>query len=291
MFRKDDGEPDWTVPPFDRYKAIQPLATDRSGRGSVEHARHRLHVARDRDTGAQVLIKITAKPGIVYERNLENEIASLTTINRKLPDSDDFPHVREHGRLSDGRKYLVTSLFPEFPLATRIAAEPMPQRLVAHLRTALEVARALADLHRLPIFHVDLNPMNILHRVEQGRPHIRLVDFESSYEVARHSTGVFYDPPTTPGYSAPEVGHRPPDARADVFSLGAVLYTMVAGFGWTWEGEVGACVAADRDLDPELHAILAGAVAADPERRTRSIDELRTSLASYLERIWPGRSW
>jgi len=56
--------------------------------------------------------------------------------------------------------------------------------MVAHLRAAIEVARALTDLHRLPIFHVDLNPMNILYRVDKGRPVIRIVDFESSYEQA-----------------------------------------------------------------------------------------------------------
>jgi len=41
--------------------------------------------------------------------------------------------------------------------------------------------------------------MNILYRAEKGQPVIRIVDFESSYEAARHSGGPFYNPPTTPG--------------------------------------------------------------------------------------------
>src|SRR5688500_19203652 len=124
------------------------------------------------------------------------------------------------------------SLFDESPLGTTIGPERLPHRLVAHLRTSLEVARALADLHQLQIFHVDLNPMNILYRVAEGRPVIRIVDFESSYEVARHSNGVTYNPPITPGFAAPELVHgRPPDGRADASSLGAVLYTLLAGYG------------------------------------------------------------
>src|SRR6185369_13954066 len=104
---------------------------------------------------------------------------------------------------------------------------------------------------------------NILHRVERGRPVIRIVDFESSYERARHSAGSFETPATTPGYSAPEVARRAPDGRADLYSLGAVLYTMLTGYQWTW-GEVGACIRADQDIDPELKAILLTAVDPDP---------------------------
>jgi serine/threonine protein kinase len=119
---------------------------------------------------------------------------------------------------------------------------------------------------------------------------IRIVDFESSYEVARHSRGVSYNPPTTTGYSAPELSRQAPDARSDLFSVGAVLYTMLAGFEWTWAMDVGRCVDADSGLAPELREILFTAVDADPDRRYQSSGELRVTLAAYLERIWTGRS-
>jgi serine/threonine protein kinase len=278
-------------PPFDQLTNIQRLSKERRGQGSVEYARHQLYVGHDRQTSAGVLIKLTSKPGLVYQNNLLNEIASLSTINRELPESPYFPVVKGHGHLPDGRVYLITSLFEEFPVATTIGTEPMPSRMVAHIRTTIEVAKALAELHRLNIFHVDLNPMNILHRVEKGGPVIRIVDFESSYELARHATGVFYNPPTTPGYSAPEVTQQPPDGRSDVFSLGAVLYTMLAGYGRTWGTEIDASLASDPDLDPDLKAILVKAVDVDPARRYLSIQEFHAVLAVYLERIWPGRSW
>ena len=278
--------------PFKRFGSIQRLGTDRSGHASVEHVRHQLFVARDRATRANALIKVLTKPGLVYEHNLANEIATLTTINRELPDSRYFPLLWDHGRLPDGRIFLIMSLFDEWPLASTIGPDRLPDRLVGHLRTSLEVAGALAELHGIRIFHVDLNPMNILYRVERGRPVIRIVDFESSYEVARHSNGVTYNPPTTSGFCAPEVLHgRPPDGRADVFSLGAVLYTLVAGYGWTWAGEASATIDADAEIDAELKTILLAAAAPDADRRYQSIQEMRAALSAYLELIWPGRSW
>ena len=87
----------------------------------------------------------------------------------------------------------------------------------------MEVANALEPVHALKIYHVELNPMNVLLRLGHDRPVVRIIDFESSYEWERHSAGHFYDPPTTPGYSAPEIARQPPDPRSDVFSLGAVL--------------------------------------------------------------------
>ena len=278
-------------PPFKRFGSIRRLGQDRSGHASVEHVRHQLYVGRDTKTQANGLIKITTKPGLVYERNLANEIATLSTINRELPDSRYFPWLWDHGRLSDGRIFVIMSLFDEWPLATTIGIERRPDRLVGHIRTSLEVAAALAELHGIGVFHVDLNPMNILHRVEQGTPTVRLVDFESSYDRRRHSNGDAYSPPTTPGFSAPEVHDRAPDARADVYSLGAVISTLIAGYGWTWDTEVISRIEADHEIDEDLRRILLTSMDPDPDRRYASIQEMRAALARYLESIWPGRTW
>jgi serine/threonine protein kinase len=284
-------------PLFDQLRNIHRLAPERSGHASVEHVRHQLYVARDTHSRTDVLIKTATKPGLIYQQNLLNEIASLTTINQALPESRYFPFVQAHGRQRDGRVYLIMSLFDEYPLATAITAERVPARLVGSLMTTIEVARALTQLHGIGIFHIDLNPMNVLRRMEKGHPVIRIVDFESSYEVTRHSAGETYNPSTTTGYSAPEVSRHtsdaahPPDARADVYSLGAVLYTMLAGFEWTWHSDAGAAVERDREIDPELADVLRSAVASDPRARYGSMQELHDAVAAYLERIWPGRLW
>lgn len=282
---------DRKAPPFDRYKGIRWLSRERSGRDSPEHGRHQLYVGMGRDNPVHVLIKVTARPGVVYERNLANEIDTLETINRELPDTRYFPLVYEHGHLDDGRLYLVMSLFDEFPLATIVDPERVDDRLVAHLMATIEVARALAELHSIGIVHVDLNPMNILYRSERGRPVIRIIDFESSYDTARHARGEFYSPPTTPGYTAPEVAHQAPDARSDVFSLGAVLYALLAGDLWVAQDSLAPRIEADTAIDAELRGPLLRAVALDPDDRYPSIDAFRRDVAAYLEQIWPGRAW
>jgi serine/threonine protein kinase len=282
---------DLATPPFDRCTNVRRLSTDRSGHDSPDHERYRLLVAHERQQRADVLIKVTARAGAVYEQDLANEVATLSTINRERPDSPYFPVMVDHGRLPDGRAYLTTSLFDEFPLAASVGAERRAGNLVAALRATIASARALVVLHELDIVHVDLNPMNILYAVVQGRPVVRIVDFESSWERSRHAAGAFYSPPTTPGFSAPEVARQAPDARADVFSLGAVLYTLLSGYGWTWEAEAGAAVAADADLDADLKTALLRAVAADPADRFPSSQDLLDALGAYLERIWPGRDW
>lgn len=287
-------EPLWidsASPPFDQFRTIRWLAPARSGHRTPEHARHQFYVGREKHNPVNVLIKVTSKPGRVYEHDLTNEISSLATINRELPDSPYFPVIHAHGYLSDGRLYLITSLFDEFPLATTIGTERVAGKLVTHLRLALEIARALVELHRLEIFHVDVNPMNILYRATNDRPVVRIVDFESSYERARHAHGEFYSPPTTPGYSAPELSSETPDARSDLFSLGAVLYTTLAGYRWTDHGDVSARVEADGELDGELKAALLAAVDPIPARRYPSVETFQAAIAAYLERIWPGRAW
>jgi serine/threonine protein kinase len=101
---------------------------------------------------------------------------------------------------------------------------------------------------------------------------------------------VTYNPPTTSGFSAPELSDRAPDRRSDVFSLGAVLYTMIAGYHWTLGEEVSESIAADGEMDRELRNILLTAVDRTPDRRHQSIEIMCAALEAYLESIWPARS-
>lgn len=276
-------------PRLKRLRNVQRLGTERSGHASEEHVRHQLYVGQDAETNSRALVKITTRPGLVYEQNLVNEAAVLSTINSALPTSQHFPLLLDHGRVRDGRMFVLMSFFDEWPLAMTIGEERRADRLVGYLRTSLAVGTALASLHRIGIVHVDLNPMNILYRLDRGNPVIRIVDFESAYEVTRHGNGVSYSPPTTSGFSSPEVS-RAPDRRADVFSLGTVLYTMIAGYQWTMGDEVSSAIAAEREMDGELQQILLTAVDRTPARRHQSIEILCAAIAAYLESIWPARS-
>ena len=133
--------------------------------------------------------------------------------------------------------------------------------------------------------------MNVLYRASHDRPVIRIVDFESSYERARHSKGVFYSPPTTPGYSAPEV---PPRHRTRVRTCSRWERCSTRRWPGTdgrTTAEVSARVEADPELDTELKNALLAAVDPIPDNRYGSVQEFQSALAAYLERIWPGRAW
>ena len=132
------------------------------------------------------------------------------------------------------------------------------------------MAKALGELHRLQIVHVDLNPMNILYRVEKDYPVVRLVDFESSYARARHAAGVFYSPPTTPRFSAPEVSSQAPDARADVYSWAPCSTRCLPAISGRGTPRPMRASRATSTSIVELKEILGTAVAQDPARRYTS---------------------
>ena len=92
-------------------------------------------------------------------------------------------------------------------------------------------------------------------------------------------------------FTAPELPGRTPDARSDVFSLGAVLYTLLAGHHWTLASDVGRSVEADYEIAPQLKTILLTVVDIDPDRRYPSVGELGAALSSYLDVVSTGPSW
>jgi serine/threonine-protein kinase len=135
------------------------------------------------------------------------------------------------------------------------------------------VADALAYAHRRGVVHRDVKPANIL--VDLPADRVKLADFGLAAIAGggRTRTGVMLG---TPAYMAPELlaGQRP-DARADLYALGVVLFELLAGalphradsLGRLMR-EVSAQPAPDvRTLRPDLPAVLADAVALALEKQ------------------------
>ncbi len=127
--------------------------------------------------------------------------------------------------VSDEHAYLVMEYFPHGDLAKRIRAGVAP---AAALRFALQLACALQAIHQAGVLHRDLKPGNVMLR-EDGS--LALIDFGLSVHraLALDST----DPNLicgTPQYMSPEQGHgKRIDERSDLYSLGVILYEMLAG--------------------------------------------------------------
>lgn len=127
-----------------------------------------------------------------------------------------------------GYDYFSMKLIIGQTLAQRLAAGPLPARQIATIM--LQVARAISIAHDAGILHRDLKPSNIMLD-EQGHAHV--TDFGLAKKVSEAGsltkTGAVLGTPT---YMAPEqaAGNRGEvGVQSDVYSLGCILYHMLAG--------------------------------------------------------------
>jgi hypothetical protein len=132
----------------------------------------------------------------------------------------------------DGELYIATEYIDGVTLGEEIRANRRPSEDEI-LRTAREVAAALAAAHAADIVHRDLKPDNVM-RARDGR--LKILDFGlARAQGPEHSAAAtFATRPGlligTPGYIAPEqlAGERG-DARADVYAFGVMMYEYAAG--------------------------------------------------------------
>ncbi|MBS0589460.1 MAG: protein kinase [Proteobacteria bacterium] len=156
-----------------------------------------------------------------------------------------------------------------------------------------QTALGLATAHDRGVIHRDIKPGNIMI---DARGNVKIADFGialSSADISKKltSTGEFVG---TPGYLSPEVClGKLVDQRSDIFSLGIVLFEMLAGrMPFTDESPLGLMLevvkaeipdvrALNTDVDPELSRILSRMIAKEPADRYQSCRELAADLARH----------
>lgn len=126
-----------------------------------------------------------------------------------------------------GFPYLVMQYVDGTSLQERVEREgPLPVAEI--LRIGMQTAAGLAAAHAQGIVHRDIKPGNIL--LENGVERVKLTDFGLARAIDDPSLTQAGVVAGTPEYMAPEQARgEAVDARADLFSLGAVLYTMATG--------------------------------------------------------------
>jgi eukaryotic-like serine/threonine-protein kinase len=196
-----------------RYRMGALLAT--GGMGEVWVARDLL---LDRPVAVKVLGGALAGDGRAAER-LRREARAAARL-----DHPNIARVLDLGE-QDGRPYLVMELLEGESLAGRIdRAGPMAPAEAA--RVVAAVADALQAAHRVGVIHRDVKPGNVLLTAEVE---VKVLDFgiASAAGEADLTTG---DLLGTAAYLAPERAlGRPATPAADVYSLGVVLYELLAG--------------------------------------------------------------
>lgn len=179
---------------------------------------------------------------------------------------------------TEGTLHLIEELVPGRTLDAVLETQgTLPWGRVVEIGLALLVV--LSWLHAHNVVHRDLKPANILLS-DDGT--VRLIDLGAARRWrpdAQHDTV----PLGTPGYAAPEqYGRRQSDARADLFSLAAVLHHAMTGVapspqGWTFTAP--STVATD--LPPAVERVLMQALSLDAAARPTSAESMRCALMGH----------
>nr|XP_030708819.1 ribosomal protein S6 kinase alpha-2 isoform X2 [Globicephala melas] len=187
------------------------------GVGAYSVCKRCVHMATD----AEYAVKIIDKS----KRDPSEEIEILLRYGQH-PNIITLKDVYDDGKFV----YLVMELMRGGELLDRI----LRQRYFSEREASdvlCTITKTMDYLHSQGVVHRDLKPSNILYMDESGNPEsIRICDFGFAKQL-RAENGLLMTPCYTANFVAPEVLKRQGyDAACDIWSLGILLYTMLAGF-------------------------------------------------------------
>ncbi len=145
------------------------------------------------------------------------------------------PHtvtIFDYGRTEDDVYFIAMELLEGRTLHQALREEGAfaPERAVS---VTLQICSSLQEAHKRGVIHRDLKPANIfLTQHGEQTDFVKVLDFGlvkdfTNLDAEMTQTGLFMG---SPKYMAPEqIQRRPVDPRTDIYSLGVILYTMLAG--------------------------------------------------------------
>jgi serine/threonine protein kinase/Flp pilus assembly protein TadD len=163
---------------------------------------------------------------------------------------------------------------------------------------ACQISDGLAEAHRLGIIHHDLKPQNVMID-EEGQA--KIMDFGLARLLAREGRDGLGSRSGSPAYIAPEqISGRGLDGRADLYSLGVLIYEMLTGqipfkaerVEEIIEKHLSEQPRDPRELNPgispELARLVMKCLEKDPANRYQSADEVKEALDRLRDRVKPG---
>ncbi|HKI36101.1 MAG TPA: protein kinase [Gemmataceae bacterium] len=204
--------------------------------------------------------------------------------------------VTVHGvNEADGLPYLVMQYVAGESLQARLDRIG-PLEVTEVVRIGMQTAAGLAAAHAQGLIHRDIKPANLL--LENGLARVKISDFglaRMADDVQLTRDGVVAG---TPEYMAPEQARGEPiDHRADLFSLGSVLYATCTGVPPFRGASVVAVLRRVSDEEPKpvrslnpdvpawMESLIARLMAKDPVERFQSAGEVTALLEGYLAHV------
>ena len=196
-----------------RFRVIRTLG--RGGMGVV-------YLARDPELDRPVALKLLTlhlTPDPQARRRLLEEARAAAAL--------DHPRIQtiyEVGTTSDGRLFIAMACYEGESLAERLERGPLPVGEVVEV--AAQVAEGLAAAHARGIVHRDIKPGNLILLADRS---VKIVDFGIARFRGREVTLAGGTPGTVAYMSPEQTRAEEVDGRSDLWSLGVVLYEMLAG--------------------------------------------------------------
>ena len=206
------------------YKLLQKLGE--GGMGAVWAAEQSTPVKR---RVALKLIKAGMDSSQVLRR-FEAERQALA-----LMDHQNIAKVLDAGATPQGRPYFAMELIKGLPITKYCDQEHLTPR--ERLELFIPVCQAVQHAHQKGVIHRDLKPSNVLIALYDGRPVPKIIDFGVAKAISQKLTEqtMYTEVGQIVGtleYMAPEqaeLNNLDIDTRADVYSLGVILYELLAG--------------------------------------------------------------
>jgi eukaryotic-like serine/threonine-protein kinase len=214
-----------------------------------------------------------------------------------LLENEHIAHVFDVGRLTSGAPFIVMEYLEGNDLADELSRRgKIPLEEVAE--SALQACIALAEAHGRGLVHRDLKPSNLYSaRQSDGSRRIKVLDFGISKWLDKGEGGATTTDAVigSPLYMSPEQIHTPRaiDGRADIWSLGVILYELVTGRR-PFQGEslmsALAQIATYAPRPPSHHvpglpaafdAVVLRCLEKKPENRYRDVGELAWDLLPF----------
>jgi serine/threonine-protein kinase len=251
------------------------------------------HTTLRQKVAIKFLLRDAAKRGDATARFLREARAAVSI------QSEHVARVTDVGTLEDGAPYMVMEFLTGSDLGDVLSQRgPLPVHDAVDY--VLQACEAIAEAHTLGLIHRDLKPANLfLTSRADGSALVKVLDFGLSKATKTEAMDASLTVANTimgsPYYMSPEQirSFKTIDARADVWSLGVILYELLTAtrpFDAETIGALFMVIGSDpvppmrprrADIPPELEAAVLKCLEKDLNARTQSVAELARSLAPF----------